>query len=56
MAGGDDLRIGAAARYVGARPGDSANSFTLPSYVLADAFACIERDATDALAALAPKP
>lgn len=37
--GGDDLRIGAAARYVGARPGDSANSFTLPSYVLADAFA-----------------
>ncbi|KVS14045.1 TonB-dependent siderophore receptor [Burkholderia multivorans] len=39
LAGGDDLRIGAAARYVGARPGDSANSFTLPSYVLADAFA-----------------
>ncbi|MCO8614420.1 TonB-dependent receptor [Burkholderia multivorans] len=39
LGGGDDLRIGAAARYVGARPGDSANSFTLPSYVLADAFA-----------------
>ncbi|WP_096470619.1 TonB-dependent siderophore receptor [Burkholderia stabilis] len=39
LIGGDDLRIGAAARYVGARPGDSANSFTLPSYVLADAFA-----------------
>ncbi len=39
LVGGDDLRIGAAARYVGARPGDSANSFTLPSYVLADAFA-----------------
>ncbi|MDN7867671.1 TonB-dependent receptor [Burkholderia multivorans] len=39
LAGGDDLRIGAVARYVGARPGDSANSFTLPSYVLADAFA-----------------
>ncbi|WP_174904377.1 TonB-dependent siderophore receptor [Burkholderia pseudomultivorans] len=39
LAGGDDLRIGAATRYVGARPGDSANSFTLPSYVLADAFA-----------------
>ncbi|WDD92200.1 TonB-dependent receptor [Burkholderia sp. FERM BP-3421] len=37
--GGDDLRIGAAGRYVGARPGDSANSFTLPSYVIADAFA-----------------
>ncbi|WP_431018805.1 TonB-dependent siderophore receptor [Burkholderia cepacia] len=39
LAGGDDLRIGADVRYVGARPGDSANSFTLPSYVLADAFA-----------------
>ncbi|AFQ48484.1 TonB-dependent siderophore receptor [Burkholderia cepacia GG4] len=39
LVGGDDLRVGAAARYVGARPGDSANSFTLPSYVLADAFA-----------------
>ncbi len=37
--GGDDLRIGGSARYIGSRPGDSANSFTLPSYVLADAFA-----------------
>ncbi|KNA30686.1 TonB-dependent receptor [Burkholderia pseudomallei] len=37
--GGDDLRIGAAGRYVGARPGDSANSFTLPAYATADAFA-----------------
>ncbi|WP_156438446.1 TonB-dependent siderophore receptor [Burkholderia sp. BDU5] len=37
--GGDDLRIGAAGRYVGTRPGDSANSFTLPAYATADAFA-----------------
>ncbi len=37
--GGDQLRVGAGAHYVGARPGDSANSFTLPSYTVADAFA-----------------
>ncbi|WP_323120340.1 TonB-dependent siderophore receptor [Burkholderia alba] len=37
--GGDELRVGAAGRYVGARPGDSANSFTLPAYAIADAFA-----------------
>lgn len=37
--GGDQLRVGADAHYVGARPGDSANSFTLPSYTVADAFA-----------------
>ncbi|WP_414448381.1 TonB-dependent siderophore receptor [Burkholderia sp. 22PA0099] len=40
--GGDDLRLGGSARYIGSRPGDSANSFTLPSYVLADAFATYE--------------
>ncbi|MDF3811597.1 TonB-dependent siderophore receptor [Rhodopseudomonas sp. BAL398] len=33
------LRIGAGARYVGERPGDAANSFVLPSYTVADAFA-----------------
>ncbi|QJP70598.1 TonB-dependent receptor [Burkholderia glumae] len=37
--GGDDLRIGGATHYVGSRPGDSANSFTLPSYLLFDTFA-----------------
>jgi iron complex outermembrane receptor protein len=37
--GGDQLRVGAGAHYVGARPGDSANSFTLPAYTVADAFA-----------------
>jgi iron complex outermembrane recepter protein len=37
--GGDQLRVGAGAHYVGARPGDSANSFTLPSYTVANAFA-----------------
>jgi iron complex outermembrane recepter protein len=40
--GGDDFRLGAAGHYVGSRPGDSANSFTLPSYFLADAFATYE--------------
>jgi iron complex outermembrane recepter protein len=33
------LRVGGGAHYVGDRPGDAANSFTLPSYVVADAFA-----------------
>ncbi|MFB9125907.1 TonB-dependent siderophore receptor [Paraburkholderia dipogonis] len=40
--GGDQLRVGGGAHYVGARPGDSANSFTLPSYTVADAFATYE--------------
>ena len=31
--------MGAGAHYVGERPGDSANSFTLPAYTVADAFA-----------------
>ncbi|KAF1032623.1 MAG: Ferrichrome outer membrane transporter/phage receptor [Pseudomonas sp.] len=37
--GGDQLRIGAGARYVGERAGDAANSFELPGYTVADAFA-----------------
>jgi iron complex outermembrane receptor protein len=37
--GGDQLRVGAGAHYVGERPGDSANSFTLPAYTVADTFA-----------------
>lgn len=37
--GGDKLRVGGGAHYVGERPGDSANSFMLPSYTVADAFA-----------------
>jgi iron complex outermembrane recepter protein len=37
--GGDDFRLGAAGHYVGKRPGDSANSFELPAYFVADAFA-----------------
>ena len=37
--GGDRLRVGAGAHYVGERPGDSANSFELPAYTTADAFA-----------------
>ncbi|MGO4742882.1 TonB-dependent siderophore receptor [Serratia quinivorans] len=36
---GDNVRIGAGARYVGRRPGDAANSFTLDNYTVADAFA-----------------
>lgn len=38
IAGGRRLRIGGGPRYVGRRAGDSANSFFLPSYVVADAF------------------
>ncbi|MEH3123231.1 MAG: TonB-dependent siderophore receptor [Sphingomonas phyllosphaerae] len=38
IAGDDRLRIGAGARYVARRPGDSANSFWLDDYVVADAF------------------
>jgi iron complex outermembrane receptor protein len=37
--GGDQLRVGAGAHYVGERPGDPTNDFTLPSYTVADAFA-----------------
>lgn len=36
------LRLGGGARYVGDRPGDANNSFVLPSYVVADAFASYE--------------
>ncbi|ATP28753.1 TonB-dependent siderophore receptor [Chromobacterium violaceum] len=35
---GHRWRAGGGARYVGARPGDSANSFELPAYSVADAF------------------
>nr|WP_225839656.1 TonB-dependent receptor [Pseudomonas sp. MM211] len=37
--GGDRLRAGAGTRYVGEREGDAGNTFTLPSYTVADAFA-----------------
>jgi len=37
--GGDQLRVGAGARYVGERAGDAANSFDLPGYTVADVFA-----------------
>ncbi len=36
------LRIGAGAHYVGDRPGDPANTFVLPAYTVADAFASYE--------------
>lgn len=36
---GDNVRVGAGARYVGRRPGDAANSFNLDNYTVADAFA-----------------
>nr|WP_246667551.1 TonB-dependent siderophore receptor [Bradyrhizobium macuxiense] len=36
------LRLGGGARYVGDRPGDAANSFVLPAYTVADAFATYE--------------
>ncbi|MBV7563755.1 TonB-dependent receptor [Pseudomonas sp. sia0905] len=36
--GADRVRAGVGARYVGDREGDAANSFTLPSYTVADAF------------------
>ncbi|MFI8417618.1 TonB-dependent siderophore receptor [Serratia sp. NPDC078593] len=35
---GDNLRVGAGARYVGRRPGDAANRFYLDNYTVADAF------------------
>lgn len=37
--GGDKLRVGAGARYVGERAGNAVNDFDLPSYTVADAFA-----------------
>ncbi|VVE89095.1 TonB-dependent siderophore receptor [Pandoraea bronchicola] len=37
--GSGNLRLGALGRYIGSRPGDSANSFTLPAYFVADVFA-----------------
>ncbi|MBD1552482.1 TonB-dependent siderophore receptor [Pseudomonas typographi] len=37
--GGDRLRVGSGARYVGKRAGDAANSFDLDAYTVADAFA-----------------
>lgn len=40
--GGDRLRFGAGARYVGERSGNSTNTFDLPSYTVADAFATYE--------------
>ncbi|MDG9813016.1 TonB-dependent siderophore receptor [Pseudomonas putida] len=40
--GGDKLRVGAGARYVGERAGNSTNTFDLPSYTVADAFASYE--------------
>lgn len=43
--GAGRLRIGGGARYIGKRPGDSANSFELPSYSVADAFATYEMKA-----------
>ncbi|BBP74976.1 TonB-dependent receptor [Pseudomonas sp. Ost2] len=39
IVGGDQLRVGAGARYVGERAGDAANTFELPGYTVADAFA-----------------
>lgn len=36
--GGDGLRLGGGARYVGERAGDAADSFDLPAYTVADAF------------------
>lgn len=38
IAGDDGLRLGWGGRYVARRPGDSANSFWLDAYVVADAF------------------
>lgn len=37
--GGDQLRVGAGARYVGERAGNAVNDFDLPAYTVADAFA-----------------
>ncbi|WP_042700859.1 TonB-dependent siderophore receptor, partial [Azospirillum sp. B506] len=42
--GSTALRVGGGARYAGKRAGDAANSFYLPSYVVADAFAAYDTD------------
>jgi iron complex outermembrane receptor protein len=42
LLGAGSLRMGAGAHYVGERPGDSANSFILPAYTVADGFATYE--------------
>ncbi|MEX5683251.1 TonB-dependent siderophore receptor [Pseudomonas silesiensis] len=42
LVGGDQLRVGAGARYVGERAGNAVNDFDLPSYTVADAFASYE--------------
>ncbi|KOY01080.1 TonB-dependent siderophore receptor [Pseudomonas nunensis] len=39
IVGGDQLRVGAGARYVGERAGDAPNDFDLSGYTVADAFA-----------------
>ena len=39
LIGGDQLRVGAGARYVGERAGNAVNDFDLPGYTVADAFA-----------------
>ena len=39
LIGGDQLRVGAGARYVGERAGNAVNDFDLPAYTVADAFA-----------------
>jgi iron complex outermembrane receptor protein len=39
IVGGDQLRVGAGARYVGERAGNAVNDFDLPSYTVADALA-----------------
>ena len=39
VVGGDKLRVGGGARYVGERAGDALNDFELPAYTVADAFA-----------------
>ncbi|KAA0971436.1 TonB-dependent receptor [Pseudomonas sp. ANT_H12B] len=39
LVGGDQLRVGAGARYVGERAGNAVNDFDLPGYTVADAFA-----------------
>ncbi|WP_409288260.1 TonB-dependent siderophore receptor [Pseudomonas sp. KCJK8927] len=40
--GGDNLRLGTGVRYVGERAGNATNTFDLPSYTVADAFASYE--------------
>lgn len=42
--GGTALRIGGGARYAGKRAGDAANSFYMPAYVVADAFASYDTE------------